>query len=518
MKKLLLLMFVSMVLAGVANAAAWNAGMEPAYWNVATNWDPVAVPGSAEKVSFSRDTVPCIVNDGNDVTPGIQPSLCGQFVLGDNGPDDKEHYVTIPVGCSLYTCVPGDSWTAAGYNRSGTINVEAGASLITGSRLGIGLVENDTTVVGMTSYLNVNGGYVSINGVIQIGSLPGGLKGHKGVVNVNSGTLEATGWEWRDTTGVWSFIDIGLGEVIIDGDVTADIPELVSNGAITGFGGSSTVNYDYNVSNPGSTTITADDPMDRWPATGDLLVPPPNPLVMTWTNMAPVPPATQVWVDVYLGTEPGNMTKVSAGTPDESSVDVGLKPKGEYYWQVDSYLYGDPATTFYDGNDVGGIIPFEVGTQLPPTVIIDSNDIGTWAGKSVVVSATVTDDDLTQVAVVWSSSVGDPNVTLTAATFNTTTGVATVTVTGDSHQSWVQITITVSDQEWTDADSDTSQVDIARDACHAAGGGSPHLWDVYTADFGDQYEKDCIVDLGDFAVVYQQWLADYELTVPLEIP
>jgi len=513
MKKLLLLMLVSMVVTGVANAVFWNAaGTAPANWNVAGNWDPATIPSSSEKVSFPRDTAPCIVDDSDAVTPGIQPTLCGQFVLGDNGPDLKEHYITIPIGCTLHTCVPGDSWTAAGYNRVGHLTVEAGGTLITGSRMGIGLVASSNPTVAST--LNVNGGSVSIDGDLQIGET-----NHIGIVNVNSGTLEATGWEWRDDTGTWSFMDIGLGQVIIDGDVTADIPVLTSNSALTGFGGSSTVNYDYNVSNPGSTTITADDPMDRWPGTGDLLIPPPNPLVLTWTNMAPVPPATQVWVDVSFGTDPANLAKVSLGTPDEASVDVGLKAKGEYCWQVDSYLYGDPALVDYvnDANypvEEGGIIPFEIGNQGKPSVVIDSNDMGTWAGESVVVSATVTDDDLTQVIPVWTSSVGDPNVTLTNQTFNTVTGIATVTVTGDSWQQWVEITITVSDQEWTDADSDTSLVDIARDACHAAGGGSPHLWDDYTADF----DRSCNVDLADFAVVYQQWLADYELTVPLEVP
>jgi len=503
MKKLLLLMLVSMVVTGVASAAVkWVAPPPgPANWNVASNWDTVTIPISSDKVQFGADAAECIVDDSDPVTPGIQPTLCGQLVLGDNGGDDLEHYLTIPSGSSLHTCVPGDSWTAAGYNRVGVMTVERGGSLIAGSRLGVGLIGSKNPTV--PSYLNVKGGYVSIDGNLQIGET-----NHIGIVNVESGTLEATGWEWRDDTGTWSFMDIGLGTVIIDGDVTGNIPDLISSGALIGFGGSSTVTYDYNVTNPGSTTLKADDPLDRTPAMDALIGT--GTVNLSWKNVGTAP----VWVDVWYGTDTdpcSGFTKVVSKSQDLTTWPVSAPVFDEYVWRVDTYDH-DPAS---DPNapEEGEAMYFVATDDFPPSVVIDSNDIGTWAGESVVVAATVTDDDLTQVVVDWSSP-DEPNIIFTNETFDTVTGIATVTVTGDSWQNWSEITITVGDQLWPDADSDTSLVDVARDACHAAGGGSPHLWNVYTADF----DQNCIVDLADFAVVYQQWLDKYELTVPLEVP
>jgi len=404
----------------------------------------------------------------------------------------------------------------------GIVNVERGGSLVTEHRLGVGLVGSSVPTV--PSYLNVNGGDVSIDGNLQIGEI-----NHIGIVNVNSGTLEATGWEWRDETGTWSFIDVKLGTLIIDGDVTGDIPDLVSSGALTGFGTSS-VNYDYNVTNPGGTTITADDPLARTPAM-DALVPT-GTVSLSWINVDPVtvpgyPVPTNVWVDVWYGTDTdpcSGFTKVVSQSQDLTTWDVSAPVFDEHVWRIDTYRNGNPAVLDYDNDpnlvvDEGEAMYFVATDDWPPSVVIDSNDIGTWAGEPVIVTATITDDGASLVDYAWSSD-NEPNITFSEMTppspLNVTGGSATVTVkvTGDSWQSWSVVTITVGDQVWPAADSDSSRVDVARDACHAAGGGSPHLWDVYTADF----DQDCIVNLADFAVVYQQWLDDYKLTVPLEVP
>jgi hypothetical protein len=242
--------------------------------------------------------------------------------------------------------------------------------------------------------------------------------------------------------------------------------------------------------------------------------------MLSWTNKDPNFPATQVWVDVYFGTDPNNPWQwniVSAGTPDETSANAGSPAKGTYKWQIYSYIYGDPAVVDYSNPDYPvdkeAIITFEVGTQQPPSVVMDCNDMLTWAGEPVTVKAIVTDDNVSPITIVWSSP-DEPNIIFSGASYNSGTGVATVTVTGDSHQPYADITITVGDDEWPDADSATARVDVARDECHAAGGGWPHLWRVYTADI----DESCIVDLADFAVLFQQWPDEYALTVPVEIP
>jgi len=88
------------------------------FWNVAANWDPIGVPGDTTKVQFSRDRAECIIDSA---------AVCGQLVVGDNGPDDLVHRLTIVNGGSL-VC-GGTAWAASGYNRSSVVTVEEGGSL-----------------------------------------------------------------------------------------------------------------------------------------------------------------------------------------------------------------------------------------------------------------------------------------------------------------------------------------------------------------------------------------------------
>ena len=199
MKKLLLVMAVFLIV-GVANAVVWAPtdtdpnypGAGVANWNVPANWDTLVLPTSVDKVQFQGDSLlaACVIDTA---------VVSGQTVIGDGNVGPAREVTILKSG--TLTAYGTLTWTAAGYSRSGTINVERGGTLITEHRLGIGLVAAaDPTVV---SYFNINGGIAEIHGNLQIGSV-----NHEGLVSVNSGILEATGWQWRDTTGVWSFVDI----------------------------------------------------------------------------------------------------------------------------------------------------------------------------------------------------------------------------------------------------------------------------------------------------------------------
>jgi alpha-galactosidase len=86
---------------------------------------------------------------------------------------------------------------------------------------------------------------------------------------------------------------------------------------------------------------------------------------LNWTNLAPNV-GTNVYVDVWFGTDPGSLTQVPgvSGVANKSSVIVSAPVAGTYYWRIDSYLDGsatsDPivgtAFTFYvDDTDGDGM-------------------------------------------------------------------------------------------------------------------------------------------------------------------
>ncbi len=67
-------------------------------------------------------------------------------------------------------------------------------------------------------------------------------------------------------------------------------------------------------------------------------------LTLSWTNLLPTT-GTDVWVDVWFGTNPANLTKVAAVQQNLTSFVVNLPGSNTYYWRIDSYLDGTPTGT-----------------------------------------------------------------------------------------------------------------------------------------------------------------------------
>jgi hypothetical protein len=512
MRRVKNVLYVIAILVIGANALAvhWVGVADPntgvALWSVPSNWSTALVPVAAEKTQL-YDNYPEAVID----YPG---AVCGQLVLGDNGADVQNRLRIADGGSLLSGSQGGDTWTAAGYNRSGHITVERGGSMTTGARLGVGLVAATPTTC--VSTLNVNGGLVDITGNLQIGSV-----NHKGIVTVKrGGLLESTAWEWRDTTGVWSLMDIEFGSVVIGGDVTAAIPGLITSGALTGFGGAGTINYGYD----GVTTITANDPLNRSPVYTFVKSGSVN---LTWSNMAPVPPATDVWVDVWFGTDPNKLnpatySKVVNKGKNTTSVTVSAPAPSPttYYWEVDWYRYGDPAIVQYkpaDPNgpsvDVGEDTLFDAVADTPPSVVITTPRTATWIGQPIQMNTTVTDDGASPVTYLWTASKGgvsiDPNVI-----FSPSNTAANPTVTVDYHSGPFTVTVTVADGNPLGlTDSASVNHDCAIDACQA----TTAVINLDVQHPGD-VELDCKVDLSDFALLARMWLEDYTLINPVPVP
>ncbi|MCK5566151.1 MAG: hypothetical protein KAJ07_12985 [Planctomycetes bacterium] len=530
MKKLLLVMVVILMFAGVASAGDNNwtpTSLDPnevltetANWDVDINWSAGHVPLSTEKISFSIDTVPCLIDSDtlNAVT--------GQFVIGDNGPGlPAVHDLTIRGALNTYGPT---TWTSVGYNRQSTMSVERGGSLTTEHRLGVGMIAN-TGDATTTSILNVDGGVVDITGNLQVGSVGDLVNlGHIGIVNVNAGLLAATGWEWRDTDGLWSFMDISHGTVIIDGDVTgdgaSDVPALVAIGALTAYGeqGDDLTGAEIVYSYDGmETTITATgDPLNRYPAMDAVL--PIGTVTLSWDNLPPeslpgYPLPAGVWVDIWYGTNPSTWSQVGWHFINEKSASVSASSNGTYYWRVDSYLNGDPTIMDYDNDPnisavEGMLMVFHASDDFPPTVDIDTSPTITWKNEPIHLSATIDDDSKSQVDIVWTSD--DPNAVFTnivSASYPMGTVypvVSTADVTVDYASGQFTVTATVSDSNpLGTVGFDIVQHDCAQDACEAArglGGALPGDIDV-----------DCAVGGIDFTAIGAKWLdPSYAITEP----
>ncbi len=254
------------------------------------------------------------------------------------------------------------------------------------------------------------------------------------------------------------------------------------------------------------------------PANG-AYVEPASDLELGWTNMGPNKPGDPVWVDVWFGTgtEPNeldpnsewvyDMTKIVDAVEDANSATVDVSTPGTYYWQMNSYIYGDPNVVTYDvyGTDAnllpvieGPMWRFHAAVDVPVSVEA-GDDWVTWSGQAVQLDATVVDDGASALTIAWSADpadgvVFDPNEFVEDPT-------VTIIAVGDPNV----VTLTVSAQDAVSSDEDTMTIDVYDTACLAAIGEGEEL------DPGD-IDQDCDTDLGDFAAIAEEWLVYTELT------
>jgi hypothetical protein len=483
-----------------------NFPASPGNWDVAANWT-ADVPGVTDQKPVFN-----VVGAAECQVTTTVPTFSSNLVQGD-GTDGG--VLRVMNGGTINAGDP-DAWCGIGFNSTGHTIVETGGTLHAYNHLWIG------QQVGGDGTLDIAGGYVRCDEMFGIG-----FEGGVGQVNISDGGILDL-HNFNDTRSFGGLdqsldcsLDIEFGEIVFDGIHSGKLTDELVDGRITGFkrlapyGGQTTAVTD---DSSGNTVVTAPDPMNRTPGYDGIVVGT-GTKTLTWSKLTPVAPATSVLVDVWFGTDTGTWTEVDNDFAGETSVAVTVA-EGDYVWKVDSYLYGNPASVQYDLNDNdpnfppvvrGTVLPFSVVDDAPPTIVVDTVDMLTWAGEPVTLTATVTDDLVSASSVAWSSP-ADANIVYSAESYVYPT--ATVTVTSDSHQPNTTITATVTDGNPLGLDdSDTVLVDFAEDACQGAGGGFQHLWDVYQAD----YDNDCIIDLSDFAQMAAQWMDNYALTGPIDI-
>lgn len=492
------------VAAGYSNwtkASNWTAGL-PGLGTEVPPLDPKAVFNVAGRPE-------CIVDSAVS---------CQTLAMGDNGALTG-NFLRVVDGGSLIL-VKAD-WNAIGYNRSSTLTVEKGGYAETGRQLFVGRDGDGDTGTGTVgqypSYLILNGGTVVIKQDLLLGNNDANKNQGGGIVNLNSGLLDIRGNLQMNNQAV-SRVDIKYGTLIINGDRRTNLTNWTTGAStpgnakiVTGFGGTGTVVFDYNVRNAGKTTVTAVGPMAPSPAYGSTVAE--GTVALGWTNMDPNKPGDPVYVDVWFGTDPNKLSlaysQVVAAGMNTTTVNVTAPvigtPPTTYYWQVDSYIYGSPAGTPIESD----VFQFDVTNDFPPTVVIDTPNTVTWNGQPVQMDATVSDTGSSALTITWSAnnpnavfsdaSVEDPVVTISNLTAFPTT---------------VVLTCSVKDALNSQTNTATRNVVVYADACLAARVGAG-LAAAYQMDLAEPY---CVINMADLAVIAADWLIDYTLLAPTVIP
>ncbi|KPK34143.1 MAG: hypothetical protein AMJ65_18775 [Phycisphaerae bacterium SG8_4] len=471
-KKMTCLVTLVLLLVQFETASAqtmWSDSGPDHLWSTAENWSPQSVPTNMDPASIdSPDNTHCEIQDGIEA-----------------------ECETLRVGNSSFTAnldISGGSLTAAGAYVGVDNGIGHGVLNISGGLFSTGSLQVGWRGIGT---VNMTGGTIELNDNLVVPGLTG-----TGEVNLNGGTIFAS--ELRLTSDSGS-LDITKGTLILDGNDLEVIQTNIDNGRLTAYGGQGSVDADYDVTNPGKTTVTATPLLKPNPVDGGSLSP--GQVELSWTLPDPLMPGMPVSVDVYFTDDLQALTQFTdpaairiITNQSVSSVSVQTEPKTRYYWAVDVY-YAEGALPVY-----GPIFSFFTDNQ-PPSVQLEKDLVTTWLTDGAVdvsLDATVTDDSSGLYTVTWtvvSQPVG------ATAVFSDSGAEDTVVSLGATGQYILQLE--ADDGEYTG--SHTVTIDVYADGCEAAK--SLPGFQLIPGDLNE----DCVVNELDLAILEAHWLESNKL-------
>jgi hypothetical protein len=445
----------------------WDDGGPDHLWSTAKNWNPDTVPTSIDPVSIDDpENTHCQIKDG--IT-----AQCETLRVGNSG-------------STTNLDISGGSLTASGAyvgvdnpSGHGILNVSGG--LFTTGSLQIGWSGAGT--------LNMTGGTIELSDNLVVPGLTGA-----GSVYLHGGTIKASDLRLTSDSGS---MDITTGTLILDGDDTGAIQTFIDDGRLTAYNGRGTLNFDYNVTNKGKTTLTATALLNPNPVDGGTVAP--GEVQLSWTLPDPCTPGEPVLVNVYFTddlklleefTDPAAIQVVNK--QNVTSVVVQTKPKTWYYWAVDTYV-GSPADPIF-----GPTFSF-YADNLPPKVDAGA-DVVTWLQEGTRtgnLDGTVTDNEACTVQWTVLSEPNAGNAVIETPTAEDTS--ITLSAAGE-----YVLQLVAFDGEYTG--SDTVTINVYGDSCQAA----QSLPD-YVPPVGD-LNGDCRVDDDDLTLLQENWLKDSSLT------
>ncbi len=516
MKKLLLLIIVSLVLTGAASASeTWTDG-DPAdsLWSTVGNWnDSIPLIGDWAKIRGTVDN-PAYIVDGIDAV--AQKIHCGY----------SEGGAIVMYGGTLTTAetiLLGKQGGAGEFHMHGgyvdckrDLEVSDGGPglfIMTGGLFDL-TRDFDIPDGSTDAEAHMRGGILNVGDDITMGPT-GSLNLDRGTINVND-----------DITMTGGALDITFGTLIIgDNSPTTNVVRLatyIGDGWITGFGIVGNVSV---VDDGDDLIVTAiADPllrnptMDEWVYHGSTL---------SWTNL-PANVGSDVWVNVYFGkTDDPNSPELVASkqiNKVSQSVNTSSTGDGEYIWRVDTFSHGHPDSDIYNYGDDPNVngVPIDIGMTMyfkayddfPPTAVeITSTPQVTAKNVVISLSATVTDDNVSAQTIVWTSDIVGAVFTNKAYTYPT----ATADVTYATAVGAFDVTVSVSDlSPLVEPDpTDSITLQCLEDACAVA----RYLNDQNNIPQpSEDIDDDCDFDLDDLALLAADWLVPYAISVPTVIP
>ncbi len=295
------------------------------------------------------------------------------------------------------TIMAGESYVVNGIHLGNTGDVAGALTLQGGTLEVLGALNCGFKGPGT---INIIDGTLLIPGTLKIARDPGAV-GH---INLDGGTISANSFLMREKEDSVGTMNVGGGMLTVNGNEMSLVQEYIDNGWITTYDGNGTPNLDYNVTNPGQTTLTAVHNLSPVPANRAIVSP--GQVELSWTLPDPCVPGQAVSVDVYFTddlqaleqfTDPATIQVVNK--QNVTSVVVQTQPKTRYFWAVDAYV--DSASDF---PVVGPIFSF-VADNSPPKVNAGP-DISTFlqdGTRTGPLSGIVTDDGAIQpYTVTWS--------------------------------------------------------------------------------------------------------------------
>ncbi len=292
----------------------WNNGGGDRRWDNAANWwDNVTltarVPGSGDKGAIRQGGVGPIIDSSTAAVANV-------VVCGDWGHTDSLDIT----GGSLTT----NSWIILGYGASddGTFNVSGGTTTCH-QNLHVGFMG--------AGHMNMTAGTITVTSTFGIAT-----NGGPGHAELGGGTISCGSFSM--TTGATMSIT-NTGTLVVNGDATAAINSYISNGWLTGYGGSGTLSVDLNVTTTGKTTVAANTPEKAaYPSPGNGAID-----ASVYSDLSWTPGIYATSHDVYFGTDATPDASEFQGNQTETTFDPGiLDLNTTCYWRIDEVDTDNP--------------------------------------------------------------------------------------------------------------------------------------------------------------------------------
>ena len=285
-----------------AGTSTWTDGaLGDNLWSNPDNWN-AGLPGIGTKARIVDGLGPCVI-DANTA------AYCTKLELGWTNTVDSQLTVT---GGSL--TIEGELLLARMLGGLATMR-------ITGGVVNCGFIRGWHGDM----WLEMTGGELNIAGNLEIPRAYAADVGTFGVFKLNGGIARADQLTLNANPNVVCKLDITEGMLILNGDKSSRINGYITDGLITGYEGAGSVSVNYDVTNPGKTTVVACSKVYQADFNGDCVVDEKDRdlLMSDWGYQTP---SEIVW-DFNMTTDPVgtglyDLVVRSAGNGEYSMTDV----------------------------------------------------------------------------------------------------------------------------------------------------------------------------------------------------